>query len=72
MPIVEQILVIDLIVVSIAIYYHRFHHFALNIPLVPKFHGVHNHNLFIAKKDNINLYRNRQINLSNSHHIYLI
>lgn len=50
MPIVEQILVIDLLVVSIDINYNRFHHFALNIPLVPKFHGVHNHNVFIAKK----------------------
>lgn len=51
MPILEQILVIHLIVVSIAIYYHSFHHFALNIPLVPKFHGgINNYNLFIAKK----------------------
>lgn len=48
MPILEQILVIHAIVVYIAIYYH---HFALNIPLVPKFHGgIDNYYLFIAKK----------------------
>lgn len=51
MPILEQILVVLLIVVSIAICYHRFHHDALNIPLVPKFHGgFNNYNLFFAKK----------------------
>lgn len=51
MPNFEQILIVLLIVVSIAIYYHRFHHVALNIPLVPKFHGgVNNYNLYIAIK----------------------